>query len=321
MIDIMNTHIYVNELFHHENKEIIGYYLASEKELREGKGGQYLRLKLQDRSGNATANVWRDAAKLAESFSVGDVIKIKAQVVNFKGQIQLSITQLRFADKSEYDMNFFLTKSRFDTDFLAERFWSFVDKVQNEHLNRLLHIIFDDKEFFDRYLRAPAAKGWHHNYVGGLIEHTIAVAALCEFCATQYPVSLDLMICGAILHDLGKVEEYEGDASIEFTDIGRLVGHLTIADTMAVEAAAQIPGFPDELLLNLRHLILSHHGEYEKASVRLPQTLEAVLLHHCDNLDAQVTGVSQVLAAAPPDAVWSEYDRLNNRYYRIVRTN
>jgi 3'-5' exoribonuclease len=315
----MEEHILANDLYQYENKEITGFYLAAEKELREGKGGQYLRMKLQDRSGQVTANVWKDAAKAAAEFDKGDVIKIQAQVVNFKGQIQLSITRLRFADKSEYEISHFVARSRFEPEFLAERFWGFVDKIENEYLNKLMHNIFDDKEFFTRYLEAPAAKGWHHNYMSGLIEHSIAVASLCEFVSTQYPVSLDLMLTGALLHDVGKVIEYNDKTSIDFTDEGRLIGHLSISDQLAVEAATKIPGFPEDLLLNVRHLILSHHGEYEKASVRLPQTLEAVLLHQCDNLDAQATGVSQLLAAAPPDAVWSEYDKLNNRYYRIVR--
>nr|MDK2851263.1 3-5 exoribonuclease [Candidatus Cloacimonadota bacterium] len=314
----MEEHILVNELYKHENQEITGFYLAAEKELREGKGGQYLRLKLQDRSGQVTANVWKDAAKAAAEFDVGDVVKIHAQVVNFKGQIQLSISRLRFADKSEYEISHFVARSPFNPDLLAERFWGFVDKVENEYLNKLLHNIFDDKDFFARYLVAPAAKGWHHNYMSGLIEHSIAVASICEFVSSQYPVSLDLMLTGALLHDVGKVIEYNDKTSIDFTDAGRLLGHLTISDQITVESASKIPGFPEDILLNLRHMILSHHGEYEKASVRLPQTLEAVLLHHCDNLDAQAAGVAQLLAASPPDAVWSEYDKLNNRYYRIV---
>jgi 3'-5' exoribonuclease len=315
----MEEHILANDLYQYENKEITGFYLAVEKELREGKGGQYLRMKLQDRSGQVTANVWKDAAKAAAEFDKGDVIKIQAQVVNFKGQIQLSVTRLRFADKSEYEISHFVARSRFEPEFLAERFWGFVDKIENEYLNKLLHEIFDDKDFFTRYLEAPAAKGWHHNYMSGLIEHSIAVASISEFVSSQYPVSLDLMLTGALLHDVGKVIEYNDKTSIDFTDEGRLIGHLSISDQLAVEAAAKIPGFPEDLLLNVRHLILSHHGEYEKATVRLPQTLEAVLLHHCDNLDAQAAGVSQLLAAAPPDAIWSEYDKLNNRYYRIVR--
>ncbi len=312
-------HILVNELHEHETKEITDFYLAVEKELREGKGGPYLRLKLQDRSGQVSANVWRDATKIATEFDAGDVVKIRAQVVNYKGQIQLSITQLRFADKSEYVISDFVARSSFEPDVLAERFWEFVDKVENEYLNKLLHVIFDDKEFFARFLQAPAAKSWHHNYMHGLIEHTIAVATLCEFVSTRYAVSQDLLITGAILHDVAKVIEYNDKIAIDFTDEGRLLGHLAMSDQIAVDAAAKIPGFPQDLLLNVRHLILSHHGEYEKASVRLPQTLEAIILHHCDNLDAQAAGVSQLLDAAPPEAVWSEYDRMNNRYYRIVR--
>jgi 3'-5' exoribonuclease len=263
--------------------------------------------------------VWKDASNMAAQFNAGDVIQLKAQVVNFKGQIQLSITELRFADKSEFDIALFMARSKFEPEFLAERFWSFVDKVENEYLNRLLHQVFDDKEFFAKYILAPAAKGWHHNYMHGLIEHSVAVAALCEFCSTQYPVSYDLLICGALLHDVAKVWEYSGQGAYEFTDNGRLIGHLSMSDELVFTSAKEIPGFPQDLLLNLRHLILSHHGEYEKASVRLPQTLEAIVLHHCDNLDAQSAGVAQLVAAAPPDAVWSEYDKLNNRYYRLVR--
>lgn len=315
----MENHINVQYIHNHESKEIIGFYLAAEKELREGKGGQYLRLKLQDRTGFVSANVWKDAAKEAEKFDVGDVVKIRANVVNYKGQIQLTVTQLRFADKSEYDIQNYITRSRFEPEFLAERFWGFIDSIENEYLNKLLHIIFDDKDFFQRFLEAPAAKSWHHNFMHGLIEHTVAVAALCEFASTQYAVNYDLLISGALMHDVAKVMEYTGAAAIEFTDQGRLIGHLTMSDQLICDTAAKIPGFPDEILLNLRHLVLSHHGEYEKASVRLPQTLEAVLLHHCDNLDAQTAGVSQLLEAAAPEAVWSEFDKINNRYYRIVR--
>jgi len=316
----MEEHIYVNSLHQHENKEIAGFYLAAEKEIREGKGGQYMRLRLVDRSGQIAANVWKDVANLSAQFNAGDIIYLKAQVVNYKGQIQLSISTLRFADKSEVDTALFTAKSKYEPELLAERLWGFVDKVDNEYLNRLLHLIFGDKTFFQLFLEAPAAKGWHHNYMHGLIEHSVAVAALCEFCSAQYPVSYDLVITGALLHDAAKIWEYSGQGAYEFTDRGRLLGHLSMGDELVRSKAGEIPGFPEDLLLNLRHLILSHHGEYEKASVRLPQTLEAILLHHCDNLDAQSAGVAQLIDAASPDAVWTEYDKLNNRYYRIVRS-
>ena len=315
-MDIQNS---VIELPQKVNEEIIGFYLVAEKDLRDGKNDQFLRLRLQDRSGSVSANVWKEAKKLDSEFDAGDVVKIKATVVNYKGQIQLSITKLRYADKSEYNVEDYLTRSKIEPEVLAERFFSFVDKVEQAYLNKLLHLIFDDKEFFARFLSAPAAKGWHHNYVHGLIEHSNSVAALCEFASTLYPVNYDLLISGALLHDVAKVREYNSKTNIEFTDIGRLVGHLSMSDQLVCETAARIPGFPEELLLNLRHLILAHHGEYEKASVRLPQTLEALVLHLCDNLDAQSVGVAQMVEAAPPNAVWTEFDKLNNRYYKIYR--
>lgn len=315
----MYEHIYLSDLYQQENQQISGFYLVKEKELREGKGGQFIRLKLQDRSSAVTGNIWKDVQKANDSFSEGDVVHLKAQIVNFKGQIQLSVTAIRFADKTEYDPDIFEVRSRFDPDFLASRLWEFIDKVENEYLNRLLKDIFGDHEFFGTFIEAPAAKSWHHNYKYGLIEHLVSVAALCEYCSTVYPVSMDLMIAGALLHDVGKVQEYMGRISYDFTDEGRLLGHISMADELICQKAAAIVGFPKDILLNLRHLILSHHGEYEKASVRLPQTLEAVLLHHCDNLDAQVTGVAQILDTVSPGSEWSEYDRLNNRYYRLFR--
>ncbi|MDD4309836.1 MAG: HD domain-containing protein [Candidatus Cloacimonetes bacterium] len=316
---MMDKQSSIAELSERVNEEIIGLYLVAEKELRDGKNDQFLRLRLQDRSGSISANVWKEAKKLDSEFDAGDVIKLKANVVSFKGQIQLSITKLRFADKSEYSIEDFLTRSKIEPEVLAERFFSFVDKVEQPYLNKLLHLIFDDKTFFAQYLNAPAAKGWHHNYVHGLIEHSNSVASLCEFASSLYPVNYDLLICGALLHDVAKVREYDSKTSIEFTDVGRLVGHLSMSDQLVCETAARIPGFPDELLLNLRHLILAHHGEYEKASVRLPQTLEALVLHLCDNLDAQSVGVAQMIEAAPPNAVWTEFDKLNSRYYKIYR--
>jgi len=315
----MAEHISIADMNQKVNQEISGLYLVAEKELREGKNDLYLRLKLQDKTGTISANVWKDAVKHSDQFDAGDIISIQGTVVNYKGQIQLSISKLRFADKSEYNIEDYLTRSKIAPEVLGDRFFEFVDKVQQPYLNKLLHLIFDDKEFFSQFLKAPAAKNWHHNYINGLIEHTVSVAALCEFASTLYPLNYDLLISGALLHDVAKVQEYDIRRNIDFTDAGRLIGHLALSDQIVCENASKISGFPDDLLLHLRHLILSHHGEYEKAAVRLPQTLEAIVLHHCDNLDAQATGVAQLIAAIPQNAVWSEYDKLNNRYYKIYR--
>jgi len=308
--------IEVKELSQFVGKEIKGFYLAAEKELREGKQQQqYLRLRLQDKSGSCNANVWNNAQAAAQSFNEGDVINITANVVSYKGQVQLSITKLRFADKSEYDLNDFLAKSQKDPAQLADEFFRFLDSVQNSYLKQLLKSIFEDKVFFNQFTFAPAAKTWHHNYIHGLLEHTVSVARIVEFLSKQYTVDYDLIMTGALLHDSGKVFEYEHKPAIEFTDIGRLVGHLTLADEMVCEHARKINNFPPKLLMIVRHLILAHHGEYEKASVRLPQTLEALVLHLADNLDAQTIGVQQLMELTPVDSDWSEYDKLNNRYY------
>jgi len=315
----MTTHIFINELQDQQGKEVTAFYLVAEKEIREGKNGQFLRLRLQDRSGAVTGYVWKDFQKSAEEFSEGDIVKLRGSVQNYKGQIQLNVSQLRFADHSEYDLDIYLTRSKIPPEILSERFFAFVDKVENTFLNRLLKDIFEDKDFFAAYLKAPAAKNWHHNYIHGLIEHTVSVASICEFVSTLYPVNLDLLLSGALLHDVAKVMEYTGKPPIEFTDLGRLIGHLSLSDQLICEKARLIPGFPDELLLHLRHLVLSHHGEYEKASVRLPQTLEATILHHCDNLDAQSVGVAQLIEGAPKNAEWTEFDKLNSRYYKITR--
>lgn len=319
MKEIMVQHLFINELQDQQGKEITAYYLVAEKEIREGKNGQFLRLRVQDRSGSVTGYMWKDFQKLSEDFSEGDVVKIRASVQNYKGQIQLNISQLRFADHSEYDPDIYLTRSKIPPEILSERFFSFVDKVENTFLNRLLRDIFDDKEFFNHFLKAPAAKSWHHNYIHGLIEHTVSVASICEFVSSMYPVNQDLLLSGALLHDAAKVLEYTSKPPIDFTDLGRLIGHLSLSDQMICEKARAIPGFPDALLMHLRHLVLAHHGEYEKASVRLPQTLEAQVLHLCDNMDAQSVGVTQLIEAAPKDAEWTEFDKLNSRYYKLTK--
>jgi len=307
--------IHATELVNHVNNEIVSYFLVAQKELREGQKDFYVRMRLVDSTGSTAANIWNNAKALSEKFEEGDVVKIKAIVINYKGQIQLTINKIKKAEDNEYDVTDFVMKTKKDTTELADKLFSFIDGIKEPNLNQLLKNIFEDKDFFNKFTTAPAAKTWHHNYVGGLIEHSVAVARICDFATRIYPVDKDLLICGALLHDVGKVYEYYYKTTIDFTTIGRLIGHLSLGDQLVYKKAAEINQFPENLLMKLRHLILSHHGEYEKASVRLPQTLEAVVLHFADNLDAQSTGTLQLLEAVPDDAEWSEFDKLNERYY------
>ncbi len=307
-IDVRNLKEYVN-------REIISYYLVSEKELREGAKDFFLRLKLTDKTGNVAANVWNNAKSESEKFQEGDVIKVKAQVILYKNQVQLTLQQVRIAESVEFDLADILPVSKKDVNELAEILFNYIDNVSDSYIRALLKHFYEDKEFFRIFATSPAAKSWHHNFITGLLEHTISVARICEFTSAMYPLNKDILIAGALLHDIGKVYEYNQKTNIDFTDVGRLIGHLAIGDQMISEAAATINQFPPVTLMKIRHLILSHHGEYEKASVRLPQTLEAVVLHFADNLDAQTTGVMQLIEGASPDADWSEFDRMNERYY------
>jgi 3'-5' exoribonuclease len=307
-IDIKNLKDFVN-------KEIISYYMVSEKELREGAKDFFLRLKLTDKTGNVAANVWNNAKSESDKFQEGDVIKVKAMVILYKNQVQLTVQQIRLAESVEFDMGDILPVSKKDINDLSDTLFKYIDNISDSYIRALLKHFFEDKEFFNIFATSPAAKTWHHNFITGLLEHTISVACICEFTCTIYPLNKDILIAGALLHDIGKVYEYNQKTNIDFTDAGRLIGHLAIGDQMVTEAASKINQFPPITLMKIRHLILSHHGEYEKATVRLPQTLEALVLHFADNLDAQTTGVMQLIEGASPDQDWSEFDRMNERYY------
>jgi 3'-5' exoribonuclease len=219
----------------------------------------------------------------------------------------------------EYDLSDYVQTSGRGIQELSEDFFKFIDSIENPHLSSLLKKIFDeDREFFTQFAKAPAAKSWHHNYLGGLLEHSVAVASICNYCSNLYPVDRDLLVTGALLHDIGKMQEYKVQTAIEFSDVGRLIGHICLGDQLIYETAAKINQFPQELLMKLRHLILSHHGEYEKAAARLPQMLEAIVLHFADNMDAQSAGVSQLVKAAENNVgKWTEFDKFNNRYFYI----
>ncbi len=312
----MDLKIYVKNLSDYLGKEISSDFLVTQKELREGTKDYYIRLRLADNTGSVVGNVWNNAHRLSQLFEEGDVIRIKAMVISYKSQIQLTVNKIRKLEESQYDITNFIETTSKDVNKLSDQLFGFINTIKNEYLKKLLLLIFDDKEFYAEFSKSPAAKSWHHNYVGGLLEHTVSVATICNFVSKMYEVDRDLLVAGALVHDIGKVMEYQIKASIDFSDEGRLIGHLALGDQFVCDKAKLINNFPKTLLVKLRHLILSHHGEYEKASVRLPQTLEAVVLHYADNIDAQTIGVQQLINSGKSvDAAWSEYDKLNNRYY------
>jgi 3'-5' exoribonuclease len=310
--------IEVKDIYQFVNQEIDTYLLVLKKELREGKKDHFIRVEFTDKSGPITGNVWNNALAVMDMFKEGEVAKIRATVINYKDQIQLNIKKIRTAEANEYEFADFIPQTKKDMSILSDEFFALIDSISDEHIKTLLTNIFEDKELWDKFYQCPAAKSWHHNYVGGLLEHTISVAKICDFASKLYPVKRNELIAGALLHDFGKIFEYTTLPSIEFTDEGRLLGHIAMGDYFLCQKAHEINLFPIKTLMKIRHLILSHHGEPEKGAVKIPQTLEAIVLHFADNMDAQTTGVNQLIEAVnDPNAQWTEYDRLNNRYIYI----
>lgn len=305
----------VHDLYQFVNQKIVTYLLVVSKELREGKKDYFVRVQMMDKTGPIVGNVWNNALSVVEQFNDGDVVKLEAMVISYKDQIQMNITKIRKATEDEYDMMDFIPKTNKDINAMSDQLFAYIDGIQDLLIKQLLKSIFEDKDYFTRFAQCPAAKSWHHNFVGGLLEHTLSVTKICDFASKQYPVNRDILIAGALLHDSGKVYEYTSMPSIDFTDEGRLIGHIPMADYMITEKAFKINNFSPIVLMKLRHLILSHHGEMEKGAVKIPQMIEAVVLHFADNLDAQTVGVNQLIeAASDPNAKWTEYDKLNNRY-------
>jgi len=311
--------IWVNDLHAHLGQaDVVSTFLVTEKSLREGKRGMYLRMRLMDKTGDVAGNVWNNASALGKLFEKGDVVKVKGSVGEFKDQVQFTVNKLRKMGEDEYELQDYMRSSDKDLNSLMEQMQGFIQSIKNEQLQQLLTNIFADQEFLAQFKKCPAAKNWHHNYIGGLLEHTMAVTKICGFAADLYPVDRDVLVAGAILHDIGKVFEYEVSSAIDFTDEGRLVGHLCIGDDFVTQKAREIADFDQRTLMKMRHLILSHHGEMEKGAARLPQTLEAMVLHYADNMDAQAAGISQLISAVQKDdARWTEYNAIHNRYFYI----
>ncbi len=300
-------------------KRVLGFFLVRYKQLepfRDRTRGEFLTLVLADRSGEILARVWEEAPALAETFERGQVVKVQGEVEEYLGRWQVIVEKLRPAKPNEYDLTDMLPATERDVDAMLAALRATVEEIADPHLKALAARFFDDEEFVARFSRAPAARRIHHAYLGGLLEHTFEVVTLCKSLLEVYPqVHRDLLLTGALVHDVGKVAEFDYTTDIDYSDEGRLLGHIAMSYQMVNEAIAADPDFPADLALRLRHMILSHHGRYEWGSPRRPKTLEAVALHHVENLDAQVNRFQRILAARrDPSKPWTDYDTLLGRH-------
>ena len=292
-------------------------FIARDKQLGYKKDGDsYLTLSLVDRSGTMNAVAWDNVQAISEAFAAGDYLKVKGNVRQYKDTLQLVIRDVEVADPDQIDARDFLPATERDVDQMLDQLIQISQTVENKHLSRLLVAFFEDNAFVDRFKIAPAAKKLHHAYLGGLLEHTLSIARLIQAIAGHYKgIDKDLLLTGGILHDIGKVYEFSYETHIDYSDAGRLLNHIVIGVEMLEKKIATLNDFPENLALVLKHMIVSHHGTRDFGSPEPPKTLEAIILNYLDELDAKVTAVRSFMDTEDPEATWTSYHKVFERYF------
>lgn len=292
----MKTH-FVREL--EPNQVVTSFFLVHNKQLRQNRAGrQYLRLTLGDRTGvlDAHMEIVPDEADLIERH---DFVEVKGLVHVYRNRPQLIVHKLRRLPQAQVDFADYFPHTDKDAEELWSRLRAAVTEMGNPHLRALLAAFLDDPEVAQRLRRAPAAKSLHHATIGGLLEHIVSLVGLCRLCADHYSfLDRDLLVAGAVLHDIGKIHELQYERPpFSYTTAGQLLGHMAILLDLLRTKAAALPGFPPRLKTLVEHMVLSHHGQLEFGSPKLPMFAEAVVLHHLDNLDSKVESLRATLAA------------------------
>jgi len=302
-----------------------GTPVATYMQLEEGqlfnfknKQGKYALFTFSDSSGSIRGVCWDKGEKYHSEISDGAIIYVVGKTVMFNNFLQINVESIEPAGDEDYDAEDFILKTGRDIDQMFDYLLEIIDSVKNEYLGKLLNSVFRDGDFAETFKEAPAAKTLHHNYVGGLLEHTTNCLRLADTLCGIYPqLDRDLLISGTMIHDIGKTVEMSFDKKVDYTDMGRLLGHIVLGQTMILDKIRAIDGFPEDLKNEMLHLIVSHHGENATGSPKRPKTAEACALHFLENLDAQTKRFLQIIdenSKLRKDARWTSYDRLLERY-------
>jgi len=294
-------------------------FLVKDKILAMAKNGKpYLTLKLMDKSGEVDAKVWDNADEINALFEKNDFLAVRAKASVYLGKMQLILSELKRVPEESVELADFLPETDREIKDMVQELHALIASIRDPELGRLMRAFFqDDPELMAQYRMAPAAKGMHHVYLGGLLEHSLAVAKLVDAMVPLYDgLNRDLLIAGALLHDIGKVREMTYIRSFDYSDEGKLIGHISIGVEMLQQRIAALPGFPAELGMLLKHMILSHHGQYEYGSPKRPKTMEATILNYLDDLDSKINGIRTHIRKEPDNpSRWTSYHRLYDRYF------
>jgi 3'-5' exoribonuclease len=302
---------FICDCVQHENKIIVSSFVVISKQVKPKKTGEpYLALTLGDRSGHLEAKMWDNVEEALDVFDQDDFIKVKGLLNKYKNRFQITVHKLRRMGEVEIDFADYLPKTTKNIDELWQALAGFVATFSNPHLKTLVESFMADPEISNAYRNAPAAKTLHHAYIGGLLDHVVSLCRSCDLMCKNYPqVNRDLLLTGAFLHDIGKIHELTYNRSFSYTTKGQLLGHMIIELEMLHTKIAAIPGFPDELKILIEHLIISHHGQYEFGSPKLPMFPEALMLHYLDDLDSKMESMRALFEREQgAESPWSTYN-------------
>lgn len=278
--------VFVNQI--NPGDQVDEIFIINRIDVNSYSKGQYLVLHLADKTGEIIGKVWDNAQEVAAAIEGADFVKVSGVASVYNNRVEINIKTVTLADAGEVNKNDFLPITPLNRNEMMQKIWAVVKEIKNENLKALLEAFFKDREWVISFGTAPAAKKNHQPYIGGLLEHTWNMIRMVPALAAVYPVDTALLYAGVILHDIGKIKEYEYEAKIDFSDPGRFLGHIIIGIEEVEKRIASIPGFPEELRLKLLHMVASHHGKPEWGSPVKPAFLEANLLHHLDLLDSEV---------------------------------
>lgn len=305
-----------------EGDRVFDIYLCKHKQAAVTKNGKpYENVILQDKTGTIDAKVWEPNNPGIGEYDDLDYIEVYGDVNSFQGALQISVKRIRVCREEEYNPADYLPVSSKNIDTMYQELLGLIKSIENNYLKQLLESFFvKDEAFIKAFRNSSAAKCVHHGFVGGLLEHTLSVAKLCDYYCSAYPVlKRDLLLTAAMCHDIGKTKEISPFPENDYTDDGQLLGHIVMGSQMVAEHAAKIEGFPHGILSQVQHCILAHHGKYEYGSPKIPALIEALALNYADDTDAKIQTFKELLDNNSENTGWLGYNRLFESNVRGTR--
>jgi len=292
------------------------FVLAEKHVSRKKTGGNYMTVALSDKTGTIRGVVWDNIEKLRDEAAAGDFVHVTGNVSEFRGALQVVVKSIEGRSAADVNPADFMPAARRDPEAMFEKLKNLSLAMTNDHLKSLVQAFWKEERFVEQFKKAPAAKNMHHAYLGGLLEHTLSLALLADRVGDHYSgIDRDLLLTGAILHDIGKIKEFVYERRIDYSDEGRLLSHIVIGVAMVQEKIERIPGFPANTAMRVKHMLVSHHGNREYGSPEPPKTLEAVMLNYLDEIDSKINGIREFMDNQDTNTGWTGFHRPLDRFF------